>query len=441
VVQLINNYVAGDAGGFFRWDSASTVADDNGVIIKETATATGRWGRQFNDSQCWPEWFGPVFDNSGNATAAVQAAINYGIASGNEIRLGEKTYICDSLTYASASFALMPSIRGASMVRTTIKRLSTGTNGLSVLYISNNAATNFVANMSISDLTIDGLNSTKSAVGIEFTAPVRLSISKVKTINSYHGFYINGGVGTRFNECYINSNTNGITFATYAGTVGANWPNFHELNSCVITDNAEVGVYFNSGRLLTLRNCDIENNGITSNFNTGGLIVGPNIDVEDAGVNPIGVKVYDCWFEANRGIGSINFKSGRNSVMGGNIAANPNSLNDIHISGGSYILTDVEINSAKATAVYEDAAVLGGNFITRVTGITASQFNFSRAKTKWDQNGRRGTLAALTSPIAGERAIITDSTTAASGNFFATITGGGGNTVPATYDGTNWRIG
>ena len=441
LVNLINNWTTGDGGGEFRWDGASTVADNDGVIIKEAATATGRWIRQFGDSQCWPEWFGPVLDNSGDATAPVQAAINYGIASGNEIRLGAKTYICDSLTYTSNAFALMPSIRGASMVRTTIKRLSSGTNGQSVLYVSTNAATNFVANMSISDLTIDGLNSTKSTVGIEFTAPVRLSVSKVKSLNCYHGFYVNGGVGTRFNECYLNSNVNGITFSNYAGTLGVNWPNYHQLNSCVITENVEVGVYFDGGRQLIVQNCDIESNGITANFNTGGLIVGPNVDIESGGLNSIGVKVYDCWFEANRGIASVAFKSGKNAVLGCNFVANPNSDVDIHVSGGSYILSDIEISSSKATAVYQDPAVANGNFITRVTGITASQFNIDRAKTKLDQLGRVGTLANLTAPTLGERAVITDSATSAAGNFFVVIAGGGANSVPATYDGTNWRIG
>lgn len=41
----------------------------------------------------------------------------------------------------------------------------------------------------------------------------------------------------------------------------------------------------------------------------------------------------------------------------------------------------------------------------------------------------------------GARATITDSATAPTGNFNAVIAGGGANTTPAWYDGTNWRIG
>ena len=43
--------------------------------------------------------------------------------------------------------------------------------------------------------------------------------------------------------------------------------------------------------------------------------------------------------------------------------------------------------------------------------------------------------------IAGQRAFVTDSNLAASGNFGAVISGGGSNSVPVWSDGTNWRIG
>jgi hypothetical protein len=46
------------------------------------------------------------------------------------------------------------------------------------------------------------------------------------------------------------------------------------------------------------------------------------------------------------------------------------------------------------------------------------------------------------SPVAGDCAFITDSPTAATSNFWASVTvGGGANAVPLVYDGTNWRIG
>lgn len=51
------------------------------------------------------------------------------------------------------------------------------------------------------------------------------------------------------------------------------------------------------------------------------------------------------------------------------------------------------------------------------------------------------TLPAAGTAGAGARAFVTDATVAASGNFGATVTGGGANGVPVYSDGTNWRIG
>ena len=51
------------------------------------------------------------------------------------------------------------------------------------------------------------------------------------------------------------------------------------------------------------------------------------------------------------------------------------------------------------------------------------------------------TYATLPTGVTGRRTYITDSTVVASGNFGAAVTvGGGANTVPVFYDGTNWII-
>ena len=52
------------------------------------------------------------------------------------------------------------------------------------------------------------------------------------------------------------------------------------------------------------------------------------------------------------------------------------------------------------------------------------------------------TVAALpASPVAGQRAHVTDSSVAMSGNYGAIVAGGGANFAPVIYDGSNWRIG
>ena len=53
------------------------------------------------------------------------------------------------------------------------------------------------------------------------------------------------------------------------------------------------------------------------------------------------------------------------------------------------------------------------------------------------------TVELLTAANASEglRAMVSDSTLAAAGNFGAAVVGGGSNVVPVFCDGTHWRIG
>lgn len=75
LVQLVQNYVSGDGGGLFRWDSASVAADNSGTVIKENAAATGRWVRQTpSGAGLDVRWFGATTTGAG-FTAAAQAAI------------------------------------------------------------------------------------------------------------------------------------------------------------------------------------------------------------------------------------------------------------------------------------------------------------------------------------------------------------------------------
>ncbi|MHA6476196.1 hypothetical protein ACX1DW_01695 [Stutzerimonas sp. KH-1] len=60
--------------GQFKWDAASTLADDDGVVIG--SAATGRWIRIGTNFECHGEWFG-VGNDGGDYTAELQNAINY----------------------------------------------------------------------------------------------------------------------------------------------------------------------------------------------------------------------------------------------------------------------------------------------------------------------------------------------------------------------------
>lgn len=72
-VILLSNYVAGDGGGIFRYDSTdTTTADNGGTVIVDAAGK--RWKRQYNDGFLQADWFG-IMDNAANRTAALNSAI------------------------------------------------------------------------------------------------------------------------------------------------------------------------------------------------------------------------------------------------------------------------------------------------------------------------------------------------------------------------------
>ena len=83
-VMVLGYYVAGDGGGgIFRWDGASSAADNGGTIIIPTAApANGRWIRQVVGGTVNVREFGAKGDGATNDTVAIQAAIDFSVANG-----------------------------------------------------------------------------------------------------------------------------------------------------------------------------------------------------------------------------------------------------------------------------------------------------------------------------------------------------------------------
>jgi hypothetical protein len=98
IVQLINNHIAGDGGGFFRWDAASTATDNNGTRVKEDATATGRWLRQVNDGWVAVEWFGLVLSADEATAPANTTAMQRALNTGYNVLLPSGEFWCGAVT-------------------------------------------------------------------------------------------------------------------------------------------------------------------------------------------------------------------------------------------------------------------------------------------------------------------------------------------------------
>ena len=385
--------------------------------------------------------FGATGDGSTDDTAALQAAINYAVANGRDLYIPDGTYIVNQLTYNSTSYALMPSIYGSGRNQTIIKKKAGSTVG-ALLTIGSFAATNFMANVTIEGITFDGLNSSTSTYGVICYNFVRSRIVNCIVKNCNFGVYFQGGIASWLVDCVIISNRQGFTADSFASAAGANWPNYHILQRCIISDNTLWGVYFDNGRMLRVLDCDVEGNGTTADTTTGGIRVGPDIDSEDSGANPFGMIITNTWLESNAGAAAIVMLSGRNMIYNCNIVANVNAVYDIYAEDCNYNLYESIITTSNSPSIYETGSVLVGNTITAVAGITLAEMSINRAKTQVDFGGYSAPLAQMPSGLPiGTRGSITDSTVTASGNFGAAITGGGVNFVPAYYDGTNWRIG
>jgi hypothetical protein len=83
VVYVLGYYQPGDGGeGAFRWESASTLPEDAGLVVASRADPTqGRWLRAVSDSVN-VRWFGARGDGVTEDSAAIQAALDAVVAAG-----------------------------------------------------------------------------------------------------------------------------------------------------------------------------------------------------------------------------------------------------------------------------------------------------------------------------------------------------------------------
>lgn len=131
VVNLASLVTLGDDGALFYWDSTSTAADNGTTVIKETATAVGRWLRQYIGlyttlrSAVRSEDYVSTSGTPAQQRAALQAAIDEAISRGTWLQLQSGTIDVDTTSLTANAPIIIEGRSSKSTIRTTQDR---GTN-------------------------------------------------------------------------------------------------------------------------------------------------------------------------------------------------------------------------------------------------------------------------------------------------------------------------
>jgi len=110
VVYCLGHTTIGDnGGGWFYWDATETALDDNGyIVIRSPSPATGRFVRQFNDTDIYPEmWGGIPNDDSLTIATNVQNMIQVANSKGLHIIFNAGEYFLNgSVTFSNGGHSV-----------------------------------------------------------------------------------------------------------------------------------------------------------------------------------------------------------------------------------------------------------------------------------------------------------------------------------------------
>lgn len=336
-VAVLGNTTAGIGGGLFRWDDASTTAEDGGTIIKVTALTTGRYYRIYETLRS------SYFDTLTNFLAALTTG-KTGIIdrdySAQSISIASKTDVTILMPSNTLTCSVQPAIAGA------------GDFGIFPTFVQVDACTR-----------------------------LRLQLAKVNG----NGIACNGCTLQDCVDCDVDVTVTGtITYSGYKSVGGSG--NRHKIRSYSNTFGTQIGAYQNVG--------DPENNAFADIISHDNVYDGILLCIYGGSVK---VHAYDNGLSGVIFVGA-NGRSCRNlSIVGSSHDNNVGfQIDVVNNTSEEDFVRDITFNGVHA---YENTAaggyglglyncrnvqVLGGSFYNNGSAVTSgdgiSIFNAHRVR-------------------------------------------------------------
>ncbi len=252
---------------------------------------------------------------------------------------------------------------------------------------------------------------------------------------------------------YLNCSIGGGDYGLSLGTSGFQTSEIGIIQ-CSFGVSAKAGIFVNNQNCLQINviGGNIQSCGIGIWVKGGALEViegvgfqgSTTVDIEVDGSQGDGLAIISCRSE------SVNF-----ATIHSGLGVHMVCCSHLQASAGTFLFYETgnpstAINSCMIDSCISDNGIIAGTsngkiYIRGGNFINAGFIPGSLAGKILDYNLGPVLFAALPAPqtaLTGLRETITDCLVAASGNFAANVTvGGGGNTVPLWCDGTNWKIG
>lgn len=323
--------------------------------------------------------FGGNGNDSADNTAAFADAVAWMLDNGRRVIIPEGSYVTDPFSVYALAYSKQIGFVGEDKVRSVIKRLSNGVGAF--VTFGNSAQTLFCVTNPLTNLTVNGGADTNGDSVVIYDW-VRGVMDNVKFSGGTTALRLYGGISSRLTNYTLELAKVGFKATKYASAVGGaggGWPNLITLSGGEIVDNKQWGAYFDDGRMLRIRDTDIEGNG-SIGFSGGGLYVGAGVGGEVAPGNALslGVLADNVWFESN--IGAFDFgQDGGFNRLNGCTFHSVDTTNDFAATAGRYKVVDCDATFTKSVNFNEGAGVLYGNVID---GSEFPNLNYDANKTE-----------------------------------------------------------